>query len=73
MEDAGAEYLAYFADKTVTMVRAPDEYTYPAPFNLIELAVSAPMKYVTHSMPSAQTADQRGFKGSSFGKRRTTR
>lgn len=46
VEDAAAEYLAYFADKTVAMVRAPDEYTYPAPFNLIELALVGPLQLV---------------------------
>lgn len=46
MEDAAAEYLAYFAGKTVGMIRAPDEYTYPAPFNLIELVLIAPWEFV---------------------------
>ncbi|EKM59313.1 uncharacterized protein PHACADRAFT_249722 [Phanerochaete carnosa HHB-10118-sp] len=46
VEDAPAEYMAYFADKTVGMIRAPDEFTYPAPFNLIELILIAPWEYV---------------------------
>ncbi|TCD69242.1 hypothetical protein EIP91_008345 [Steccherinum ochraceum] len=46
VEDAAAEYLAYFADKAVGMVRAPDQYLYPAPFNLIELVFIAPMEYI---------------------------
>lgn len=46
VEDAPAEYMAYFADKTIGMIRAPDEYTYPAPFNLIELILIAPWEYV---------------------------
>ncbi|KAI0747298.1 calcium activated cation channel [Irpex lacteus] len=46
VEDAAAEYLAYFADKTIGMIRAPDEFTYPAPFNLIELVLIAPFEYV---------------------------
>ena len=44
VEDAAAEYLAYFADKTVGMIRAPDQYLYPAPFNLIELLFIAPLE-----------------------------
>jgi hypothetical protein len=44
VEDAAAEYLAYFADKTVGMIRAPDEFAYPAPFNLIELVLIAPFE-----------------------------
>ncbi|KAI0089070.1 calcium activated cation channel [Irpex rosettiformis] len=46
VEDAAAEYLAYFADKTIGMIRAPDEFAYPAPFNLIELVMIAPFEYV---------------------------
>ncbi|KAI0692662.1 calcium activated cation channel [Cytidiella melzeri] len=46
VEDAAAEYLAYFADKTIGMIRAPDEFAYPAPFNLIELVLVAPFEYV---------------------------
>ncbi|KAH8094840.1 hypothetical protein BXZ70DRAFT_991717 [Cristinia sonorae] len=51
VEDAAAEYLAYFADKAVGMVRAPDQYLYPAPFNLIELVFIAPLEYIvpTHT------------------------
>ncbi|KAJ3556721.1 hypothetical protein NM688_g1867 [Phlebia brevispora] len=45
VEDAAAEYLAYFADKTVSMIRAPDEYLYPAPFSLIEFLLIAPTEY----------------------------
>jgi len=42
VEDAEAEYLAFFAAKTVGMIRAPDEYLYPAPFNIIEVFFIAP-------------------------------
>ncbi|KAF8450621.1 hypothetical protein L210DRAFT_3618243 [Boletus edulis BED1] len=35
--DAEAEYMAFFAWKTVAMIRAPDSYAYPAPFNLVEI------------------------------------
>jgi len=46
VEDAAAEYLAYFADKAVAMIRAPDQYLYPAPFNIIELVLIAPLEYI---------------------------
>ncbi|KIP12742.1 hypothetical protein PHLGIDRAFT_17507 [Phlebiopsis gigantea 11061_1 CR5-6] len=46
VQDAAAEYLAYFAGKAVGMIRAPDEYIYPAPFNLIELTLIAPWEYI---------------------------
>lgn len=46
VEDAAAEYLAYFADKTISMIRAPDEYLYPAPFNLVEFLLIAPIECV---------------------------
>jgi len=44
VDDAEAEYLAFFAGKTVGMIRAPDSYVYPAPFNLIELLFIAPFE-----------------------------
>lgn len=37
--DAEAEYMAFFAWKTVAMIRAPDSYVYPAPFNLVEVFI----------------------------------
>ena len=42
--DAEAQYLAFFASKTVGMIRAPDSYVYPAPFNLIEAVFIAPFE-----------------------------
>ncbi|KDQ08892.1 hypothetical protein BOTBODRAFT_165491 [Botryobasidium botryosum FD-172 SS1] len=42
---AEEEFLTYFAGKTIAMIRAPDNYVYPAPFNLIELVI-APLEYV---------------------------
>ncbi|KAF8204720.1 calcium activated cation channel [Pholiota molesta] len=42
VDDAEAQYLAFFASKTVGMIRAPDSYVYPAPFNLIEACFIAP-------------------------------
>jgi hypothetical protein len=41
------EYLAFFAGKTIGMIRAPDQYVYPAPFNLIEVFLVAPFEIVT--------------------------
>ncbi|KAJ7572505.1 hypothetical protein C8J56DRAFT_989280 [Mycena floridula] len=46
VDDAEAQYLAFFAGKTVGMVRAPDSYVYPAPFNLIEAAFISPLEFV---------------------------
>ncbi|KII94963.1 hypothetical protein PLICRDRAFT_33792 [Plicaturopsis crispa FD-325 SS-3] len=46
IDDAEAEYLAFFASKTVGMIRAPDEYVYPAPFNLLELFLVAPFEII---------------------------
>ncbi|KDQ64365.1 hypothetical protein JAAARDRAFT_144983 [Jaapia argillacea MUCL 33604] len=46
VDDAEAEYLAFFAGKTVGMIRAPDQYLFPAPFNIIEIFLVAPFEYV---------------------------
>ena len=46
VEDAAAEYLTYFAGKVIGMIRAPDEFIYPPPFNLIETFLVAPFEYV---------------------------
>jgi hypothetical protein len=46
VEDAEAQYLAFFAGKTIGMIRAPDSYVYPAPFNLVELVFIAPFECV---------------------------
>jgi hypothetical protein len=46
VDDAEAQYLAFFAGKTVGMIRAPDSYVYPAPFNIIEVFFVAPWEYV---------------------------
>ncbi|KAK3898924.1 hypothetical protein C8A05DRAFT_18568 [Staphylotrichum tortipilum] len=40
-ENANDEYLAMFAQKTMTFVRAPDENVFIPPFNLIEIFVLA--------------------------------
>jgi len=44
VDDAPAEYLAFFAWKTVVLIRAPDSYVYPAPFNLLEIFFIAPLE-----------------------------
>ncbi|GAA6002851.1 uncharacterized protein JCM10292_001338 [Rhodotorula paludigena] len=38
-------FLSFFAGKTVSSIRAPDSYPYPAPFNLIELVI-IPLEWV---------------------------
>ncbi|PPQ66580.1 hypothetical protein CVT26_009480 [Gymnopilus dilepis] len=44
VDDAEAEYLAFFAGKTISLIRAPDSYVYPAPFNLIEALFVVPFE-----------------------------
>ncbi|KAL0949283.1 hypothetical protein HGRIS_009360 [Hohenbuehelia grisea] len=44
VDDAEAQYLAFFASKTIGMIRAPDSFVYPAPFNLIEVFFIAPFE-----------------------------
>ncbi|KAJ7068566.1 calcium activated cation channel [Mycena amicta] len=44
VDDAEAQYLAFFASKTIGMVRAPDSFVYPAPFNLIEVFIVSPFE-----------------------------
>ncbi|KAJ7129408.1 calcium activated cation channel [Mycena epipterygia] len=46
VDDAEAQYLAFFASKTVSMIRAPDSYVYPAPFNLVEVFLISPFEFV---------------------------
>lgn len=53
VEDAAAEYLTYFAGKVVGMIRAPDDYAYPAPFNIIEIIFVAPFESVCGLRPDA--------------------
>ncbi|ORY27438.1 hypothetical protein BCR39DRAFT_538029 [Naematelia encephala] len=45
-ENATDEYLAFFAHKTIDLIRAPDSYVYPAPFNLIEAVFIAPLEWI---------------------------
>lgn len=37
-----AQYMTFFAHKTISLTRAPDSFVYPAPFNLIEAVLIAP-------------------------------
>ncbi|KAF8915320.1 hypothetical protein CPB85DRAFT_1293894 [Mucidula mucida] len=46
VDDAEAQYLAFFAGKTVGMIRAPDVYVFPAPFNLIEIVLVSPFEWI---------------------------
>ncbi|KAH9049645.1 calcium activated cation channel [Lactarius hengduanensis] len=46
VDDAEAEYLSFFASKAVAMIRAPDTYVYPAPFNLVETFFVAPLEFI---------------------------
>jgi len=45
VDDAEAQYLAFFASKTIGMIRAPDSYVFPAPFNLIEIFFVSPFEF----------------------------
>ncbi|KZT05660.1 calcium activated cation channel [Laetiporus sulphureus 93-53] len=45
VEDAAAEYMTYFAGKVSSMIRAPDDYVYPAPFNIFEIFLVAPFEF----------------------------
>ncbi|TNY22210.1 hypothetical protein DMC30DRAFT_362069 [Rhodotorula diobovata] len=45
VDESEPTYLAFFAGKTISSVRAPDSYVYPAPFNLIELFI-LPLEFV---------------------------
>ncbi|KAB5596316.1 Calcium channel YVC1 [Ceratobasidium theobromae] len=48
-DDAEAHFMAFFAGKTIGMIRAPDSYVYPAPFNLIEIFLVAPFElFLSH-------------------------
>jgi len=58
VDDAEAEYLTFFAGKTVGMIRAPDTYVYPAPFNLIELFFVAPFELVPRVSLSPEAYNQ---------------
>ncbi|SCV72936.1 BQ2448_6861 [Microbotryum intermedium] len=38
-DEAVPTFLAFFSGKTISAIRAPDQYVYPAPFNLFELLI----------------------------------
>lgn len=44
IDNAEAQYLAFFASKTVGMIRAPDHYVYLPPANLLEIFFIAPLE-----------------------------
>jgi hypothetical protein len=46
VDNAEAQYLAFFAGKTIGMIRAPDSYVFPAPFNIVEIFLVAPFECV---------------------------
>ncbi|KAI0036049.1 calcium activated cation channel [Vararia minispora EC-137] len=54
VDDAEAEFLAYFAGKTIGMVRAPDVFVYPAPFNILETFLVAPFEPIMSPSAYAQ-------------------
>ena len=58
IDDAEAEYLSFFASKTVAMIRAPDTYVYPAPFNLVEIFFVAPLESVHSRVPLTRLANE---------------
>ncbi|KAJ7490323.1 calcium activated cation channel [Mycena galericulata] len=58
VDDAEAQYLAFFASKTIGMIRAPDSFVYPAPFNLIEVFLISPLELVMR--PSTYATLNRG-------------
>ncbi|GAA6005847.1 hypothetical protein JCM10207_007248 [Rhodosporidiobolus poonsookiae] len=45
VDESEPTFLAFFAGKTISSVRAPDQYVYPAPLNLIE-ALVLPLEFV---------------------------
>ncbi|KAN0065871.1 Calcium channel yvc1 [Thecaphora frezii] len=46
---ARAVFFSFFSEKVISMVRAPDQFVYLAPFNLLEAFLIAPLEYVlTH-------------------------
>ncbi|GAA5916355.1 hypothetical protein JCM6882_000861 [Rhodosporidiobolus microsporus] len=45
VDESEPTFLSFFAGKTISSVRAPDQYIYPAPFNLIECLI-IPLEFV---------------------------
>ncbi|ORY54375.1 hypothetical protein BCR35DRAFT_296731 [Leucosporidium creatinivorum] len=52
-DEAVPTYMAFFAGKTISAVRAPDTYVYVAPFNLIEVCI-LPLEFVLSTKAYAQ-------------------
>ncbi len=46
VDSADEVYAAFFCQKVVAMVRAPDQFVYLPPFNLLEAFVIAPLEWV---------------------------
>jgi hypothetical protein len=46
VDSAEAVYSAFFCQKVASMVRAPDQYVYLPPFNLLEATIIAPWEWV---------------------------
>ncbi|CAO1618664.1 unnamed protein product [Sympodiomycopsis kandeliae] len=46
VDDGDDMFSAYFATKAVGLIRAPDQFVYPAPFNLLEALFIAPLEWV---------------------------
>ena len=46
VDSADEVYAAFFCSKVIAMVRAPDQFVYFAPFNLLEAFVIAPLEWV---------------------------
>lgn len=47
VDSADEVYAAFFCQKVIAMVRAPDQFVYLPPFNLLEAFVIAPLEWVT--------------------------
>ncbi|TKY89828.1 hypothetical protein EX895_001125 [Sporisorium graminicola] len=47
VDSADEVYAAFFCQKVISMVRAPDQFVYLPPFNLLEAFVIAPLEWVT--------------------------
>ena len=47
VDSADEVYAAFFCQKVIAMVRAPDQFVYLPPFNLLEALVIAPLEWVT--------------------------
>lgn len=53
VDESEETFLAFFAGKTVASIRAPDQYLYPAPFNLVELII-LPLEFVVSKQTYAR-------------------